>query len=94
MNNVQGIQGVSAPKAVQSIDLVPSGQELVSLGEVSDVVEISTASILAAKIHDVPEMRMDLVARVRMEIETGVYETDERIDVTIDRLMDELLGLS
>ena len=94
MNNVQGIQGVSAPKAVQHIDSVPSGRELVSLGEVSDVVEISTASILAAKIHDVPEVRMDLVARVRAEIETGVYETEERMDVTIDRLMDELLGLS
>ncbi len=35
-------------------------------------------------------VREDLVARVRAEIEAGVYETPERIDATVDRLVSVL----
>lgn len=35
-------------------------------------------------------VREDLVARVRAEIEAGVYETSERIDATVDRLVSVL----
>ena len=37
-----------------------------------------------------PRVRMDLIRRVRAEIEAGTYETPERIDAAIDRLLDEL----
>ncbi|MBC8373589.1 MAG: flagellar biosynthesis anti-sigma factor FlgM [Planctomycetes bacterium] len=57
-----------------------------------DVVEISTVAKLAAQMHTVPEVRVDLVARVRSEIEAGTYETQERIDLTVDRLMGEFFG--
>ncbi len=43
----------------------------------------------------VPErsgVRRDLVERTRREIEAGTYETDERIDKAVERLLDELLG--
>ena len=43
-------------------------------------------------MHTVPEVRVDLVARVRSEIEAGTYETQERIDLTVERLMDEFFG--
>jgi anti-sigma28 factor (negative regulator of flagellin synthesis) len=55
-------------------------------------VEISTVAKLAAQVHDVPEVRADLVARVKAEIEAGAYETQERIDLTVDRLMGEFFG--
>ena len=55
-----------------------------------DVVEISTVAKLAAKIHEIPEIRADLVARVKAQIEAGTYETQERLEITIDRLMQEL----
>jgi negative regulator of flagellin synthesis FlgM len=56
------------------------------------VVEISTAAKLAAKIHELPDVRADLVAQVKAEIQAGTYETPEKIDAAIDRLMDDLLG--
>ncbi len=90
MFNIDGIQPVSASKAVEPAQppLAPQGQT--APGWVADVVDISTASILAAKIHQTPDVRADLVQRVKQEIESGTYETQERIDVTVDKLMDEL----
>ncbi len=56
----------------------------------SDVVEISSIAKLAAKIHELPDVRAELVEKVKTEIASGEYETPQRIELTIDRLMDEL----
>ena len=45
---------------------------------------------LAAKIGELPDVRADLVARVKAEIENGTYETPERVEITVNRLMEEL----
>jgi anti-sigma28 factor (negative regulator of flagellin synthesis) len=47
---------------------------------------------LAAKVHESPDVRADLVARVKQEIKAGAYETPEKIDITVERLLDDLLG--
>jgi len=92
MTNVDGIQPVSAARPIQPAQGPVAPQDNAAPGWISDVVDISTASILAARVHDMPDVRTDLVQRVRQEIEAGTYETEERIDVTVDRLMDELFG--
>ena len=90
MNNVNGIHPISASKAVHRIEpiSIPHGQ--MPMEGITDVVEISAAAILAAKVHELPEVRMNLVDRIKGEIAAGTYETPERIDGTVDRLMDEL----
>jgi anti-sigma28 factor (negative regulator of flagellin synthesis) len=86
------VNGVNPPIPPQSVEPVASvardgGQA--ALPPAGDVVEISTVARLAAQVHNVPEVRTELVARVKAEIESGVYETQERIDVTVDKLMGE-----
>lgn len=56
------------------------------------MVEISTAAALAAKVHEIPDVRADLVARVKQEIKAGTYETPEKIDIAVEKLLDDLLG--
>lgn len=88
------IHGVHPPDATGALDGVNSLQpkgEMTRANQVTDTVEISTAGKLAAKIHDDSIIRMDLVQRVKAEIAAGTYETPERIDATVDRLMEELL---
>ena len=46
----------------------------------------------AAKARLLPEVRRDLVERIRAEIEAGAYETPEKIEIAIDRLLDDLTG--
>jgi len=90
MNNINGIQPPWAPRPVEPASSVVQGMPATAPGGVSDVVEISTAAALAAKIQEVPDVRADLVASVKHEIEAGTYETPERIEAAIDKLLDDL----
>lgn len=58
--------------------------------EQGDTVEISPRARLASLISQVPEVRSDLVARVRAEIDAGTYETPEKLDIAVERLLDDL----
>jgi len=79
-----------APKAVDPVGATPAAQHAAEATRISDAVEISSVARLAAKIHELPAVRADLVARVKGEIKTGTYETPERIELAVDRLMEEL----
>jgi len=55
-----------------------------------DRVELSSAAQLLGKLRGLPEVRADLVARVRAQIDAGTYETDARIDAAVDALAEDL----
>ena len=75
----QRAQGTSGPKTPQPMHGV-------------DQVDISTEAELISRIHELPDIRADRVAEVRGQIEAGVYETDEKLDIAVGRLFDELSG--
>ena len=52
----------------------------------------TSARKLAARVRLDEDIRWDLVHRIRAEIALGIYETPERIDATIDGLVEELFG--
>lgn len=43
-----------------------------------------------AKLREVPEIRQDLVSRIRREIQRGDYDTTERIEGALDAMGDEV----
>ncbi len=45
----------------------------------------------AQKACQLPAVREDLVRRVKAEIAAGTYETPERLEMTVQRLMEDLL---
>lgn len=52
----------------------------------SDQVELSRTAQLLSKLAELPDVRQDLVDRVRAEIDAGTYETPEKIDAAIDAM--------
>jgi len=87
---VNPVHPAALPPAVEPVSPIvgdDGGDPWMAAG---DIVEISTVARLAAQIHEIPEIRADLVARVKGQIEAGTYETRERLEITIDRLMQEL----
>ena len=90
MNNVSGVQPPWAPKPVEPASSIVPNAPATELGNVADVVEISTATALTEKIRQIPDVRMELVTRVKAEIQAGAYETPERIEIASERLMDDL----
>ncbi len=54
-----------------------------------DQLDISPKADMVSRIRDLPDIRHDLVARIRGEIEAGTYETDEKLEVALGRMLDE-----
>jgi negative regulator of flagellin synthesis FlgM len=92
MTNVNGVNPAAAPKAVAPVSPVVNANQAVPPANVSDVVEISNVAKLAAKVQEIPDVRTELVAKIREEIAAGAYETPERIDGAVNKLMEELFG--
>jgi negative regulator of flagellin synthesis FlgM len=90
--DIYGVQPPGAPRPVEPAAAVPSTPVNPASQEISDVVEISTIASLAGRIHEIPDIRVDLVQRVRQEIATGRYETPEKLEIAVNRIMDDLLG--
>ena len=56
----------------------------------SDRVEISNVTHLLAALKD-NEIRADKVAEIQAQIKAGTYETDDKLNIAADRLLDDLL---
>lgn len=91
MNEINNVNGI--PSLDPNLRLLgrtsagtPSQAPLVS----GDSVEISEVAQLMGKLRSLPEIREDVVNQLRQEIEAGTYETPQRIERTVEILLDEL----
>jgi hypothetical protein len=55
-----------------------------------DDVEVSDLGSVLARLAETPGVRVGKIARIRAEIAAGAYESPEKIDATVDRLLGEL----
>jgi negative regulator of flagellin synthesis FlgM len=94
IHHVNGVHGAAAAKPVEPAGIVPPSATPVPAPGISDVVEISQVAKLAAMVQQIPDIRVELVQRVKAEIAAGVYETPERLEIALNNLMDELLAES
>ena len=46
---------------------------------------------LLGKISELPEVRLEKVFTVRRQISLGQYEIDEKLDASVDRILEELI---
>lgn len=87
-SHVHGPQPLRAPHRIQPAESAPSVDHLYG----ADQVEISREAELLGQVHHLPEIRADRVEQIRAELAEGIYETDEKLEVAVGRLLDELLG--
>ena len=90
MIHINGVQPPTAPRPVEPTGQISAGVEKVEPPAIADVVEISNVAQLAAKLHEIPPVRTELIDRVKAELAAGTYETQERLEITVERLMEEL----
>jgi len=57
---------------------------------IQDELQISDAARLVDQVNQVPEVRQDRVDAIRAKIAAGTYETQEKLQVAVDRLFDEI----
>jgi negative regulator of flagellin synthesis FlgM len=58
--------------------------------QIKDELEISAAAQLAEQARAMPEIRQDRVAAIRAQIAEGRYETPEKLEIAVERLLDEI----
>ena len=87
VNNVGGsnpIQKITTPPIQKQVATDAPKQV-----RVTDRVELSGVSHLLATLKK-NDIRVDKVADIKAQIQAGTYESDAKLDVATDRLLDEL----
>ncbi|MEC9096157.1 MAG: flagellar biosynthesis anti-sigma factor FlgM [Planctomycetota bacterium] len=95
INGINGAQPVNQTSQVESA----KATQATSITNPTDQVDISVEAELNSQtvdmvnqlqIQDLPEIRADRVTQIREAIEAGTYETPEKLELAIDRLLDEI----
>ncbi len=84
--SLHGAHSVNAPH--RSASSQPTQQS--NSSPQTDQLDISREAELISQLRDVPDVRADRVAHIRAQIESGVYETGDKLDLALDRLLDEI----
>jgi len=91
INTVSGIGGREAsPRVGLASGKVITGQPPMG-SPVKDIVELSPAGIALAQADVQSRLRIARICEIRAEIKAGVFLTPERMDGTVERLL-EILG--
>jgi negative regulator of flagellin synthesis FlgM len=80
--HVHGPQGLSGPHSPRNAQ-GPSATRTQAIDQLDISPEARAAS-------EAGEIRSDLVGRIKNEIASGVYETPDKLDSALSRLLDEI----
>jgi negative regulator of flagellin synthesis FlgM len=86
--STQGSQGLAAVKGVEAAQATKAAAPQQGVGEVHDAVTLSVDAVRAADAT--ADIRFDRVNAIRAAIADGSYETPEKLDAALDRLLERL----
>ena len=84
---VRGPQKIDGPSATQSAGDVNEA----ALHE-ADQLDISPEADLVSRVQELPDVRAERIESIRQQIEAGTYDTDEKLEIALGRMFDELAG--
>jgi negative regulator of flagellin synthesis FlgM len=85
-SQLHGPQSITSPHGARQAQ--PAQQPISP--DIADEVNISSAARMLEQVQQMPEMRQQRIDAVRAEIAAGTYETPERLNIAIERLLDEI----
>ena len=59
-------------------------------GPIQDELEISDVARFLEEVREMPEVRQERINEIRAKIADGTYETDEKLQIALGRLLDEI----
>ncbi len=92
--NIFGVfstHGATAANAVKGVEASQASQAAAAqrgVGEVHDAVTLSIDAVRAADATS--DIRFDRVNAIRAAIADGTYETPDKLDAALDRLLDSI----
>ena len=86
--STQGSQGLGAVKGVEAAQSAKAAARQEGVGEVHDAVTLSVDAVTAA--DSTADIRFDRVNAIKAAIADGSYETADKLDIALDRLLDRV----
>jgi negative regulator of flagellin synthesis FlgM len=87
ISGIHGPHGINAPHAPFRSQGAKQAEGTPAAG---DRLDISAAAEAAVQATETGVVRQDLVNRIRGEIAAGTYETPDKLDAALNRLLDEI----
>ena len=72
-------------------DAMPQRRHLLQAEATASVNMFGRSRDFATEIHRLPEERRQLVFRVRREIAEGVYDTEDKLELALERMIDRVI---
>lgn len=86
----EGVGGVGGPGRIEGTRPPPPPPAAGAPGGEPDRVDISSLARLLGAANQLPQVRLDKVERLKAEIASGRYETPDKIEKMVARLMEDL----
>lgn len=92
--NIHGPQPISAPHRTAPAQQPtpahsPQGVDQVDISHEADAL-IQSREIAHTMAQEIQQSRAERVAQIKAEIEAGTYETDDKLELAVGRLFNEL----
>jgi negative regulator of flagellin synthesis FlgM len=88
---IQGAHYIHGPQALQGPHRSPANAEApASASQPVDQLDISREAQELSQARQTTEIRHELVDRVKREITAGTYDTEEKFELALDRLLDQI----
>ena len=84
--HLHGPQAVGSPHVSRT---TPAAQGPES-PTIRDELSLSDTARLIEQVHQAPDIRQDRVAAIRAQLASGTYETPDKVNVAVSRLLDEI----
>jgi len=91
---MSSVHGIGSNSPLQQVIAQPIHRQVTAASQprrASDKLELSGMSHLLQALKSDRTIRAEKVAQIKAQIEAGTYETEEKLDIAADRLLDELL---
>jgi len=85
-SNIQSTSQVTLSNKIQTVENKSVATQL----DTTDHVDISSEAQMLSGMNDISDIRAERVAEIREQIETGQYETTDKLETAMDRLLDEI----
>jgi flagellar biosynthesis anti-sigma factor FlgM len=73
---------------VTAAGATPPSKPVVTIPQ--DELEISQAGKMLDRLSETPEVRAERIAHIKEAIENGTYDTDEKLEAALSKMLDSL----
>ena len=85
-HSLHGPQAIGAPHSARTAKPASPAEGTA----IKDEINISDAARFIEQAAEAPEVRQNRIGSIKQQIADGTYETQEKLDVAVERLLDEI----